>query len=347
MGQWLLRIAPLPHCLIASLLLVAPLKGSSLPVEILKATGSLPARLVEQIESPRAYVETSKGVALVLDGGRQAVFAIDVARGTAKRIVQVGTEDGHIMGPSGFALAPNDIFAVTDQPGTYARVQYFGDDGTFVNRFWLASRPGVRMALGRMAMGGAGALAFTGRTFLINAPGAGALINEFDASGQALRSIGTLRATGQESDAALHAALNTGLPIIDPGGGFFFVFDTGVPIFRKYDAGGRLLFERHIEGAEIDGQLRALPTRWNARAASESWPYAPGLVQAAAVDPAGSLWVSLMGGYTYVYDRQGDKIRVVQFDAAGPVAPISLFFAKGSKGDRILVTPGCYEFPSR
>ena len=45
--------------------------------------------------------------------------------------------------------------------------------------------------------------------------------------------------------------------------------------------------------------------------------------------------------YTYVYDRDGDKMRTLQFRAAGIRSPNSLFF--GAKG-RLLVTPGLYEF---
>ncbi len=67
----------------------------------------------------------------------------------------------------------------------------------------------------------------------------------------------------------------------------------------------------------------------------------PATVRAAAVDPAGRLWVSLTVPYTYVYDRRGEKIHTVQFQAADLLSPASLFFASGH---RILVTPGCYEF---
>ena len=63
----------------------------------------------------------------------------------------------------------------------------------------------------------------------------------------------------------VHLALNTGLPLPDPTGGFYFVFVAGVPIFRKYDAKGALLFERHIEGPEMDPYLRTMPTRWPTR----------------------------------------------------------------------------------
>jgi hypothetical protein len=321
--------------------LAASLSSAPLPVEILRATGSLPARLVENIESPRAFVETSTGVALVLDSGAQAIYAINAARSASRRVVQVGTEPGHLMSPSGFSLGPNDVLAVTDQPGAYARVQYFSADGRLISLFWRTPQPGVRMTLGRLTLGGPGAMAFTGRTVLINAPDTGALINEYGTAGEPLRSIGRLRPTAQEADAAVHAMLNTGLPLVDPTGGYYFVFDTGVPLIRKYDAAGELVFERHVEGPELDARLRAMPASWPARSAG-GMPYGAGLIQAAAVDPAGRLWVSITPGYTYVYDRQGDKIRTVQFEASGPIAPTSLFFARGN---RLLITPGCYEFP--
>jgi hypothetical protein len=70
-------------------------------------------------------------------------------------------------------------------------------------------------------------------------------------------------------------------------------------------------------------------------------PFVTPNVRAAAVDRSGRLWVSLGPPYTYVYDRDGDKVRTVQFEAAGVLSPTSLFFAPGG---RLLVTPGCYEF---
>jgi len=45
-----------------------------------------------------------------------------------------------------------------------------------------------------------------------------------------------------------------------------------------------------------------------------------------------------------VYDADGDKIRTVQFRATGLLTPNSLFFGKN---DRILVTPGLFEFSER
>ena len=70
-------------------------------------------------------------------------------------------------------------------------------------------------------------------------------------------------------------------------------------------------------------------------------PYVIPTVRAAAIDPKGQLWVSLIVPFTYVYDPDGDKIRTVQFLSAGMLAPSSLFFTRTG---RLLVTPGCYEF---
>jgi hypothetical protein len=185
-------------------------------------------------------------------------------------------------------------------------------------------------------------MAFTGRTFVINAPSSGWLMSEFDNTGRATRGLGTLRATGHESDAPLHRALNAGIPIPAADGAVFFVFQTGVPIFRKYAATGALLFERHIEGVELDPAVAALPTTWPARQSdTDSTPFVPPLVRAAAADAKGRLWVALSVGYTYVFDDRGDKVRTVRFAASSDIEPTSLFF---TRDNRLLVTPGCYQF---
>ena len=49
-------------------------------------------------------------------------------------------------------------------------------------------------------------------------------------------------------------------------------------------------------------------------------------MRTAGLDREGNLWISLAVPYTYVYDPVGDKRRVVQFRAAGLLAPASLFF---------------------
>ena len=115
---------------------------------------------------------------------------------------------------------------------------------------------------------------------------------------------------------------------------------AGAPAFRKYDENGALVYERIVQGREIDPLVAAIPDRWPRRNAGELPLVAP-LVRTAAVDRSGRLWISFVIPFSYVYDSGGEKIRTVQFRGAGVVSPSSLWF--NEKG-RILVTPGCYEF---
>jgi hypothetical protein len=160
-----------------------------------------------------------------------------------------------------------------------------------------------------------------------------------------VRTVGQLRPTGHENDRQLHLALNSGLPLPAADGGLWFAFQTGKPILRRYDRGGRLLFERHVEGREIDEFVERLPTEWPTRRTGEGEsPLVSPTIRTAAVDRQGRVWISFVVPFTYVYDADGVKVRTVQFRAAGIVAPNSLFF--GAR-DRVLVTPGLYEFDAR
>jgi hypothetical protein len=136
--------------------------------------------------------------------------------------------------------------------------------------------------------------------------------------------------------------MNAGLPLVDPTGGFYYVFITGRPIVRKYSDTGAFVFERHIEGTELDGLLESQPTRWPRRRVQDrEVPLVTPVIRAAAVSPTGELWISLGVPFTYVYNTDGDKVRTVQFTGAGLISPTSLSFSRTGK---LLVTPGCYEF---
>jgi hypothetical protein len=70
----------------------------------------------------------------------------------------------------------------------------------------------------------------------------------------------------------------------------------------------------------------------------------PPIVRTATVDRAGHLWIAFTLPFTYVYDADGEKQRVVQFRGAGILAPASLSFTPDGS---VLVTPGCYAFDPR
>jgi hypothetical protein len=311
-------------------------------VLVLRSTGGLPAHVAGSFERPLGFQQSDAGQYFVFDRRAHAVYT--VANGTARKIVDVGAEPGRIIDPSAFDLDARDgTFVIADAPLRRQRIQVFTASGGRLSGFILPAKEVARVTLGTIVLNGIGSLQFTGESILLNQPESGALVSELSLYGEPRRAFGQLRPTGQEADQNLHLALNAGLPLVDPTGGFYFVFAAGVPLFRRYDAKGDLIFERHIEGPELDDDLRNLPARWPARRNDEGdvLPLVPPAVRAAAVDHEGRLWISLMQPYTYVYDRSGDKIRTVQFRGADVLSPSSLFFTKDG---RILVTPGCYEF---
>ena len=177
----------------------------------------------------------------------------------------------------------------------------------------------------------------------MNQPELGGLVTEFTLSGHPFRTFGVFRRTGFEDDRNVNLALNSGTPLVTPSGDYYFVFQAGVPMFRRYNADGHLVFERHIEGPEVDPMIAALPTAWPRRTddLGRVLPVVPPTVRTAAVDRSGNLWVGLTGQVVYVFDPNGEKIRTVTLEAAGVIQPSSLSF---SVANRLLVTPGCYEY---
>lgn len=315
-------------------------------ITILRAIGGLPAHIANSFEEPIGFAEATTGEFVVLDRRAHTVYLIDREKKAARKIIEIGFEKGRVLGPGVLSLSADDIFAVADAPNRLERIQYFSLTGTHLGGFYLQSRSMPRLAAGVMVLNGVGSMAFTGRTFLISRPETGALFSELDNRGFVLRSAGALRKTGFESDRDVHLAMNAGLPLPGPNGSVYFVFMAGAPMFRKYDVNGKLLFERHIEGPELDADLQNLPTTWIRRDDGDGvrLPVITPLVRTAAVDPAGRLWVSLVLPYTYVFAPNGDKLQTVQFRGASPLSVTSLTFAEGN---RILVTPGLYEFSTK
>jgi hypothetical protein len=316
----------------------------ALEPHVVRATGALPAAMAGRFREPYGFQQAASGQYFVFDRRGHTVFGVDQQHTSVWPIVHIGSEPGRIIEPSAFSVAPDGTFVVADAPNNRERIQIFTPIGFRIGGFYLRGRLRPRVILNDVALGSIGSLYYTGTSILMSDPDAGALISEYNLAGVVNRVIGTLRSTGHEDDPEVHLALNSGLPLPDPAGGLFFVFRTGQPMFRKYDPQGRLVFERSIQGRELDEFVAKLPTTWPRRRTEEGeWPLVSPTIRTAAVDPAGRLWVSFVVPYTYIFDSAGDKIRALQFSAAGIISPNSLFF---DRRGRVLVTPGLYEFPA-
>jgi hypothetical protein len=316
--------------------------GAALRIEVLRSVASLPPHIIGTYDEPINFQQDASGTYFVLDRRGHTVHVVDAARTATRKVLEIGQEDGRVIQPTGFDVAPDGQFVIADVPRAQQRVQTFDRTGKLLRGFFLPGAPSARVIIGNVMLNGAGSVQSAGETLLISHPESGALFTEYSPGGYAQRSIGRLRTTGFEDDRDVHIAMNAGLPLADPTGGFFYVFITGRPLFRKYNAAGALVYERHVEGRELDAYLDAQPTRWPRRRVQDrEVPFVTPVVRAADVSPSGELWISLGVPYTYVYNTDGDKVRTVQFNGAGILSPTSLFF---SRSGRLLVTPGCYEF---
>ena len=329
----------------ALILFVVPRTLSALDVEILRSSGGLPPHVAGMFEEAVDFQQAADGTYYVFDRRGHAVHVVDAARKSGRKLVDIGHEAGRIIQPTGFDLAPDGSFVVADVPRAQQRLQTFSPSGSPVGTFILPGQPAARIIVDNLMLNGAGSVQHTGRSLLLSHPESGALFTEYSLKGYPQRSIGTLRATGFEHDRQLHLAMNAGLPLAGPDGGFYYIFITGTPLLRKYDDDGTLVYERHIQGRELDPFLAAQPNQWPRRQVQDRQvPFVTPVIRAAAVDRGGRVWISLGIPYTYVYDADGDKVRTVQFQATGIISPTSLFFTADG---RLLVTPGLFEFGAR
>ncbi|HVH27087.1 MAG TPA: hypothetical protein VM818_10015 [Vicinamibacterales bacterium] len=324
------------------LLLLVATDVVALKPEVVHSSAAIPPHVAGRFREPTGFQQSASGQYFVFDRRSHAVFGVDEAQTSSWEIVKIGAEAGRIIEPTAFSVAPDGTFAVADAPGGAERIQVFTPVGFPIGGFFLPGRARSRITIDNFVLNGISTLQYTGSSILMSQPDAGGLITEYHLRGTAIRTFGSLRPTGHEEDREVHLALNSGLPLVDPTGGYFFVFQAGLPVFRKYDASGQFMFERHIEGIEIDGFIKALPARWPRRRTAEGeLPLVRPTVRTAAVDRDGRLWISLAVPYTYVYAPDGDKIRTIQFRGTGTLTPGSLSF--GTKG-QLLAAPGLFEF---
>jgi len=325
---------------IALVVLAQPL--SAIKPDVLRSIGGIPAHVAGRFRDAVGFQQSASGQYFIFDRRGHTVYGVDNPPTSSWEIVMIGAEQGKILEPTAFSVEPQGTFVVADAPNNRERIQIFTPAGFRIGGFLLPGRVRQRVLLDNVVFGGIGSLQYTGTSILMSMPETGALITEFTLQGGVNRTIGTLRHTGHEDDRELHLALNTGLPLVDPTGGFYFVFQTGEPMFQKYDRDGSLVFERTIQGREIDQLIASLPTTWPRRQTDDGeMPLVRPTIRTAAVDRAGNLWIVFVVPYTYVYDRDGDKARTVQFRATGIFSPTSLFF--GANG-HLLATPGLFEF---
>ncbi|MGE0450072.1 MAG: hypothetical protein AB7Q29_10885 [Vicinamibacterales bacterium] len=327
--------------LVAALLCASA--AAAIGPEVLQPFRSIPPQIAGRFREARGFQQSATGQYYVFDRRAHMVYGVDQRFEGLWEIVQIGAEPGRVLDPTALAVAPDGSFVVADAPNALARIQVFTPAGFRIAGFAIDQAARPRLMIGNMVTSGIASLQYTGTSILLSQPETGALISEYTVTGQPSRAIGALRRTGHEDDRDIHIALNSGIPLVAPSGGLWFVFQAGLPVFRRYGEGGDLQFERQMQGLELDEVIATLPSTWPRNPLDGELPLIRPTVRAATVDRAGRLWVSFEAGFTYVFDADGDKVAVLRFRGAGEVSPTTLFFGNDNQ---LLVTPGLHEFVS-
>ena len=116
-------------------------RPDALQVEILKSIGGLPPHIVGTYEEPVDFEQDASGLYFVFDRRGHTVHTVDPDRRGTRKAVEIGQEEGRVIQPTGFDVAPDGRFVVTDLPRAQQRIQTFTSDGTRIAGFFLPGQP--------------------------------------------------------------------------------------------------------------------------------------------------------------------------------------------------------------
>ena len=269
--------------------------ADTLPVDTLQAIGGLPAHIAGAFTDMGACEQTPAGDYFVFDRRAHAVFTIPAPFEAAREIVRIGAESGRLLRPTAFALADDGSFVVADAPGGKAPDPGVPDLRRQRRRLPALDPRRPDDGHGQLPAKRHRVACVHGQVDRHQPAGARrARLGVRDGRPPRCARSASCARPATNRTASVHLALNSGIPIVNPLGGYYFVFLGGTPLFRKYDARGALLFERHIEGVQVDEYLRSMPTSWPRRRTEDGTiPIVQPGIRAAAADLDGNLWVSL------------------------------------------------------
>ena len=139
---------------------VGPYASAAVRVDVLRSVGALPPHISGLFEEPVAFQQAANGYYFVFDRRAHAIYMIDPERANARKVVDVGQEEGRIIQPSGFDTTPEGSFVVADVPRGQERIQIFGPGALRTGGFFIAGRSMPQVIIGNYALTGISSLQF-------------------------------------------------------------------------------------------------------------------------------------------------------------------------------------------
>src|SRR2546423_15233699 len=113
---------------------------AALRVDVLRPVGALPPHISGLFEEAVAFQQVANGYYFVFDRRAHAIYMIDPERTAARKVVDIGQEEGRIIQPGGFDTTPEGSFVVADVPRGQERLQIFGPGALRSGGVFLAGR---------------------------------------------------------------------------------------------------------------------------------------------------------------------------------------------------------------
>jgi hypothetical protein len=275
-------------------------------------------------------VATHGGKYFVTDFKSNSVLIINEKMEVGGGIGRIGSGPGRLFRPGGIDVASDGTIFVED--GGNQRVEQFNENGNYVGEFPTTNHEGF--AVGKQ------------KEVYLGQPEEGHLITVYSATGKKLRSFGQLKKFSQEygptfaeQDDQYAVAVNRVRLSVD-GHGDLYVSFMLLPLLQKYSPDGKLLFERRIEGTEID-ELKEAIRRSKYLSTGRDGVDARIIALDPVIDQAGEhIFVPLIDGSVYVADMSGRRLCLlhpqVQLKSGQTFYPF--IAGLGARGE-LLVTP--------
>jgi len=284
-------------------LLALPIAGQQLRHFVLapqRLFADLPTKSIQRvIQKWGSYV--------VLDGANHRVVFLNSEMQVERQIGKIGQALGELYYPNDLAVDKDGYIYVRDSMNR--RYEVFEWNGKPLGQF-----PNYPEAHG-LGVNSRGEV-------LVGQPQKGKLVSLYDRAGRPLRSFGELRKLSEfygsgvaDLDAQYKYAINRVKIAVDRQDNAYVAF-IGAPVFQKYDAEGRLLFEKKISGNEAASVISGFQTQRKSpvRRGIDDVP-TPHIITGLAVNDAdGTIYISFQWnrGWIYVANARGDGIAILE-----------------------------------